>query len=231
MNNKISFTDSSIQSIPDLTSRRQTYLYYFYLIISFVNSIIGGYIIFGGSFKNIDNDSFKVFIIVFTFIWLSAIIIGSSIYIICILLIKAYNLILRKESTKNEGFGLLNGIYVSCISSLTFLYVIAIPLGIYYIIYLIGDTILCEIQRFYLLYLFTIANIIIGTLTILSFLYIMICLRTKVNNKENISLNDEFIKKIENEIKETSRVSGILQFKDTPTNPNTTVRNDINIQI
>jgi hypothetical protein len=39
-----------------------------------------------------------------------------------------------------------------------------------------------------------------------------------------MNLNEDFIKKVENEIKETSKVSGILQMKDMSTNPNSTVR-------
>ncbi len=225
MNNNISITESSVQSYSEISSKKQTFFTYLYFIVSLTNSIIGCYLIFDSEYKHNIKGWLRVLIIVFTFIWLSAIIVGSTSYLLLHLLSKIMNVIRRKEN--NTSASILNGIYVSCIINLIILYVLAVPVGIVCLLEMIHDTKLSDLQRFYPLYVFISINILIGTIMIFSFLFIVLCIKNKNKNVNGESLNDEFIKKIENEIKETSKVSGVYQMKDISTNPNTTNRNDI----
>jgi hypothetical protein len=214
---QIILSESSINSVPELSKHKQYLFRYIYIALTITNTIIGYYLIFNKDYYFMNKyNEIILYIYIYTHIWPFALV---SAIILFLLLSAIYRLLLHfKVVTKVaviEEAGVLGILYICFTALLSLMYVIAIPVGIQYIGIISSDDSFRDIKRYFLIYVFFIGNSVIGILLIGIVLYTIICVRFGVSQKQRLILNKEEMDDIEIEIKNAQRNSGIYDRQTT----------------
>jgi hypothetical protein len=206
----IVLSDSSIITLPDMSEAKQVFIRNIYLVLTLINTLLGGYMLYSpNSFRLEKNLDLLFFIKIYTFVVPIAAISAIVSYMVIFAGYKLLRGLMCIRRSEFEDYGLINSLYVVFVIKLTILHVIAIPFGMSYITAINSDKNYKDIQKYFLIYIFLIGCIAIGVMMFISFFYIVFCVHFRVTRKQNLIFTDDRIKQIELEIKNAQRVSGI----------------------
>jgi hypothetical protein len=199
----------SIDSVPEISKHNQNLFRYIYIALTITNTLLGYYLILNKDFYLKSHQEITLYIYIYTHIWPFALVIGIIIYILLTIM---YRLLIHFKQIGRiitiEEAGVFNLLYINFIGVLNLMYVIAIPLGIYYSIDIFSFD---NIVRLFLIYVYLIGNSIIGILLICIVVYTVVCVKFAVSQKQRLIFDKEQIEKIEMEVKDAQRSSGIYR--------------------
>jgi hypothetical protein len=197
----------SIDSIPEISKHNQNLFRYIYIALTITNTLLGYYLILNKNFYLKSHQEITLYIYTYTHIWPFVLVIGIIIYILLTIMYRLlihFKLIGRVITI--EEAGVFNLLYINFIGVLSLMYVIAIPLGIYFSIDIFSFE---NIVRLFLIYVYLIGNSIIGILLFCIVVYIVVFVKFAVSQKQRLIFDKEQIEQIEMEVKDAQRSSGI----------------------
>jgi hypothetical protein len=204
-------SETSIDSIPEIAKDKQHMFKYIYIALTVANSIIGYYLLSYKDYYLLTKYSPIIFFIeIYTYIWpvsmLLSIVAYIIIYFVYWLLVQLNKLGRRQEF---DFSNILNVLYFIFVFVLSALYIFALPLGIYYCSVISHHESFKDKQKFFLIYVFLVANMIIGMLLICIIVYVIFCVRFRISRKQRLNINDRELNNIISEVKHAMANSGI----------------------
>ena len=209
----INLTISSQNTISEMKIGKNQFFKLFYIFTTFFNSILGLYLIkrFHSLFIDTNNVDILVYITIYTFKWPLAFIIGTLLAIILILLKR----LCSSEYTEENSPNYLSHIFVCSLYILVLAYISSVPWSIYLLVKMVEkDSIQYKVnfhEKYEFIYIFLTINFIHSFIIFSIFLYFLLI--TNIPFKKNTQRDDideEFIKKIREEINESNKISGVI---------------------
>lgn len=213
---KLNLTHSSINTISEIKITKTPFFKLLYLFFTFFNSILGVYLIFRFRqlFISTENYNLLIYMILYTFKWPLAFLIGIIIAFIIILFKK----ILTSQYTEENTPNYVGHIFVCSICNLAIVYFSSVFWSIFIIVKLLDkNSIQYKInfrEKFELIYIFVILNFTISFIIFSTFCYFLLIANIpfKTNNERD-NIDEEFIQKIKEEINAINKISGTLTLE------------------
>jgi hypothetical protein len=232
-----SYTQSQL-SLPDYNSRKYTIGKIVYILITIMNSFFGMYSLFKYQISGMKLIYF--YFLSYTFLWPLAIVIGLAFILCIRIYKNYYSdereegffsffktLFFRKslknknqtgdlflnfntDTESNNFFDHWQYFMIVFIITLVIFYSISVPYSIYILYRLFNNFYKKKIKH--LIYVFIFINLLKSTLVFLYFLYFIVIEKFlyNMNKTKKIDLDEEFIRKIEEEIQHANKFSGVI---------------------
>ena len=236
MNNTISSTNT----ISEMKITKNPFFKLFYLFATFINSILGLNLIlkFHEFMRKTDNLNLLLYIILYTFKWPLAFLLGIILTLFIITVKKLFITQYSEENTPNY----IGHLFVCSIYNLVFIYIGSVFWSIYLLVMLMRkDSQEYKMnfrEKYELIYIFLTVNFLISFIIFSLFLYFLLIMNIPFRfSEDRYNIDEDFINKIKEEINAVNMVSGTLGvnkesksqnehlFKDLE-HKNTTLRNE-----
>lgn len=227
-NNNLRDSISSINSNPELRNNKIFYLRISLIIINLISAILGFYIYKDKDYylKKEYNFEYYNYLLLFVFIYSLGMIFSLIISFILAIVIKAFFIILKLCSKNNDNNSLIKGERNPSENSIRYInsqadeisiipytltlfvvitavvYFFSLPYSIFLLIFLHNDKTYSSLSNFRKLYLFLVINLIAGLIMFYVILIIVFVKREGSLRKRRISIDDNNLQNIKDEIKE-----------------------------
>ena len=227
-NNNLRDSISSINSNPELRNNKIFYLRISLIIINLISAILGFYIYKDKDYylKKEYNFEYYNYLFLFVFIYSLGMIFSLIISFILAIVIKAFFIILKLFSKNNDNNSLIKGERNPSENSIRYInsqadeisiipytltlfvvitavvYFFSLPYSIFLLIFLHNDKTYSSLSNFRKLYLFLVINLIAGLIMFYVILIIVFVKREGSLRKRRISIDDNNLQNIKDEIKE-----------------------------
>jgi hypothetical protein len=213
---KLNITLSSVNTISEIRMTKTPFFKLLYVFFTFFNSILGFYLIF--KFRHLlfstDNINLFTYLLLYTFKWPLAFSVGVVLAFIIIIFKKIMTSEYSEENTPNY----IGHIFVCSILNLVIIYFSSVFWSIYLIVKLLDkNSIQYRVnfrEKFELIYIFLIINFTISFIIFSTFCYFLLMANLPIKAIPGRDhLDEEFIKKVKEEIDAVNRISGTLTLE------------------